>query len=379
MMKNFFGIAAMSTSTCVAIMYGACDPWSSQSEDPEEMAANPFDEGDPDIYKIKCNNNMGAAYFFKFDPGNPPSNRTEHHPDFMDPCMFLDPADAPTPTEGGDGWEDTAKAFCVSYCESLNVGYVDAYNVEIFPPDCATEHWSVEPIWDASNDRWATCANETPLLDFDEIENLIGLTNAEQMAELPCDLSSDCIDYLAQDEKLGLLTPLTTSPSYRDTADVLMETSVGNSLVRFLGGSYHAAEGHAAYSKVACAYDACPFYLAQFDLEATAAISVNVAPSSGSVTKSLSGFSVSLERPALGIWTTNSIDWVIFPPNSLSLRVDTTVSGTTNYLGENGSHSNLITVTEYSYGFVDGSAMELYINGDTFLGTWSVTASLVEE
>lgn len=227
-------------------------------------------------------------------------------------------------------------------------------------------------------DHYEMCTETTALLDFDAIATYLGSEAAADAAELPCDLGIDCIDYLAQPAQEALWS----SPveDLESTAEVQMVTSLGE--VQLLGGSWQEMEGEVAFSSIECGEAGCPFYLAKFELAASSPFTVQVPiVGSSSLTKVLSNLTVTLERPALGIWTPGKpgYDWVIFPPNSLMMRISASVSGSTNYYSENGSYDELYLVNDYVYGYIDDGPLNLHFEGADILGSFNLYADFAVE
>ena len=333
-----------------------------------------------DIYQIHCMNDNGDNYHHVYNataPHIPP--RLQIAPPWYDACIFLDPGDEEDPTEGGNGWESLARETCALICQKTNVGLWDPMTQkELYPAHCDPALWTdVEPQFNSYKNSWYTCPKETHLLNYLLIESVLGSTVAEAVENLPCDLRDDCADYLDFDERSGLWTPSTVGVRY--TADILLESDPGESSVALLGGTDHDLEGHAAYTAVPCGEDACPFYLAQLDLEAVSSIGVTVTYGSGAgLSKTISDLSIALDQPALGIWVPSSGD-VIFPAGSLKMRVEGSISGPTDTYGENGPHSLKYAVPDYIFGAVDSGGFALAASGTEFLGAWSVNAEFMEE
>lgn len=344
--------------------------------DPPTPEENPFGEQPAGNYLFQCLNENDENYFHVIND-QPPPPREPYVPPFIgDICVSVDPSDEPDPTEGGGGWEAVVREKCTAVCAGLNVGLVEN-NVELYPHHCSDGGWTlVRPVYNYIYGSWPTCTNPTALLDFDLIEDILGAGAAADAAELPCDLADDCADYLDLDEKRGLWTPADAETRY--TADVQLETDPGESNV-IIAGVSRGMEGHAAYTATSCGEDACPFYLAQMELTAVSSMSVTVSLPTGSLTKTISDLSISLEHPALGMWLPNS-DLVIIPSNAMRINVQATVSGSSNPYGENGTYDRTYFVDEeYVFGILDGADLILAISGEDYLGDWSVYGQFVEE
>lgn len=129
---------------------------------------------------------------------------------------------------------------------------------------------------------------------------------------------------------------------------------------------------------MACANDACPFYLAQLDLEAVSSMSVSLTYGAASLSKVVSDVTIELARPALGMWLPDSDD-VIFPPNTLAFRVGATVSGATNWFGEDGSYDYVYRLNQYVFGSIAGGVLHIRHSDEDTLGQWIVDAFFVPE
>lgn len=326
----------------MGLMVGCGPPVVTYTEDD-----NPWVNQPPGIYRVRCLNAWEANGHHQVND-TPPPPRELKKPSEYNFCMSVDPGYGGDPTEGANDWEDQMRAACTAYCVSQNVNLMGMYN-----PQCSDGGWSeVKGTFNIFDKTWATCSDETLNLNYNLIETVLGLSDADAVEELPCDLSLNCEDYLDYVQKHAMGT--TPYANVRETADVLMESITGESSVTLLGGSAQDVEGHAAYSAIACGEDACPFYLAQLDLDAVSSINVTLSYGSGPpISKTISGLSISLEKPTLGIWVPGS-DNLIFPTGSLRMRIEATISGGTNNFGENGFYSFAYDVPNYVFGSVDG-------------------------
>jgi len=212
-------------------------------------------------------------------------------------------------------------------------------------------------------------------LDFDLIESVLGSAPASDAADLPCDLADDCSDYLDVQEKEGLWTMPDANTRY--SADVQLESDIGQSSIAGLGSSI-TMEGHAAYTATACGSDACPFYLAQFEMLAPSASTVSIPNGSTPIVKTVSSLSIELEQPALGLWLPAST-YVIFPSETLRVKLSATLAGSTNSFGENGWQSHSYLVENYVWGYISGTNLLLATDGADSLGAWYATSQFVEE
>lgn len=346
----------------------ACNGPPPVTHDPEN---NPFEDQPPGIYAMRCLNANESNGHHQVNDMPPPPRELKKPPEYNF-CLDFDPGYPGDPTEGANDWESVARAACTAYCESQNNNLMNMY-----PPQCTDVGWTgVTGVYNNQKDLWVTCSAETENLNYTLIENVLGPSDAGAVEELPCDLSLDCQDYLAYDQKHAIgTTPYTDAEA---TADIQMETITGQSAVTLFGGSDQDVEGHAAYSAISCGEDACPFYLAQFDLAAVSSINVSFSYGSGPpLSKTISGFSISLEKPALGIWVPDS-DNIIFPTGALRVRIEATISGGTNGWGENGFYSFVYDVPHYVFGSVDGDLV-ISTSGTEYLGAWTLYAEFEEE
>lgn len=312
------------------------------------------------IYHFRCQNNGNNCYYNGY-------HQEVCGQDF-DVCVYVDPG---TPTEG---YAPDVKAACSARCEqvSWDPGYV-----------CEDSNWSGVSNHGV-NCQYETCPSETYLLDFDLIESILGSAAATDAEDLPCDLWDDCLDYLDGFEFEGM----TTEPeaNVRNSADVLMEHNPGGGSQLYVigagqgSGTTKALTGEAAYSLTSCGEDACPFYLAQWDLAAASSFNVTLTGSAGPVTKTISNFSVSLRQPALGVYLPNSGD-IFFPPNALAVIVSGTVSGTPEPWGENGNYQEEYLVNGYVFGTLNTGTGNLVLgaNGEVSIGDFSIVGNFVEE
>lgn len=263
--------------------------------------------------------------------------------------------------------EAEARAQCSDRCYSLS------YDKDPGGYHCSDASWNPVEVTTSG------CSTDDYVFDPVPIQAALGLTAANEAADLPCGLNMSCAEFfpIAAREQLWL-NP--TTSAYL-TADTHAQTSTSNpSYMAFLGTGQTTAStmtltGNAAYTAVdavTCGADACPFYLAQVDAaQGTGnwSVALTVGGFSGpptTVTKQLSGVSFGLARPALGAWLPNSGD-VIFAPYALTLKVDATVGGTTNTYGENGSYTDIEYINYgYVFGHVDGTSFTLdYEQADT--------------
>lgn len=324
-----------------------------------------FEYQPSDWYKIVCWNMDGTNKYYR---------HTGTHwelwpPEYMDPCLYVDHS-SDLPTEGYD-WEEDVRAKCSAYCEYLN------YDPE-GQPICLDEGWtSVGPKWNSAEDRYETCTPATYLLDFSPVELKFGSATAGHAADLPCDLSDDCIGYFSQDVRSAMW--VSPSLNVRETADNMMETVVGSE-VEILGVAEDLI-GTSAYTAASCVADACPFYMSQLELVTTAPMTVTVTlPLLGTHVKTLSDIRIVLEGPSLGIWTTQGNSRVLFPPNSLRLVLGATISGATNTFGENGYYEQGFVPNEWVMGSLDlNGDLSLSLDGVDAMGAWSIYSEFTEE
>lgn len=319
------------------------------------------------IYHFKCDNNTNN--YWETTPQVP------YHGPHINVCFELHPAD---PTET---WQSKAMQACSDNCAAL--ADRNGFDTENYDEgQCAKENWSdVDPT--GLNCMWDWCTEETPGLNFDLIESVLGFQEAADAQDLPCDLAFDCSDFLDP----AAATALWTEPysGVEQTADTLMISSAASELY-VIGagqgtGTTEDLTGAAAFTATSCGADACPFYLAQYELEGTSSsFNVTLTPgSAGSLTKTISGFSLQLAQPALGMWLPSSGD-VIFPSASLRFRVSATVSGTPQPYGENGYYEEVYTVYGYVFGFLDPMTGDFIMGATTedSLGDFTVSGVFVE-
>lgn len=337
----------------------------------QEVPTDPcvFEKWDENEYQFDCVN----------DTSNYAFNGVEYATiDLMTVCIPLNPQ---------DDYEDDVKEACSARCKEIAQPFMTLYD-----HNCEDEHWSDLLIgWkkEAPGECLPkTCSPDQYSLDIDQIENVLGLSAAEAAQDLPCDLGFDCQDYLDSDEILGLWTEH-WGAGVASSADEHVSTanSTGASAVYFLGEgqsiwSLQTLSGDAAYTATACGYDACPFYLAQFNLSTTSSFDATFDYAMTTTTKTVDDFTVSLKRPALGIWLPSTGD-IIFPNNSLTLELSLTLTGVTNVAGENGSYDEVFWNDPYIFGesaYVFGtlsSSGDLFIgkNGVTPVGLWGVVGN----
>lgn len=351
-MKNVMKTVIYGMSTWLVSAMVACgDDKMCQETDTAGGCEGEEEQG----WKYQCYNSPTEGnYFYHISGGKVKPNPIE-------PCVAVEPE-----SEETEGWEAAVRAKCSSYCLSLN-------NAQHGSATCLDERWSqVNPYGSPA----VTCSPLTALIDFDEIESVLGAGPAADAETLACDLPDSCIHLLDYEARLAMLGMLTSG--LRNTAEELMETDPGQVSEVILLGEDAALEGEAAYTALSCSEDACPFYLAQFDLAATSSLVVAVPYGSAPLTKTVSNLEIGLARPALGMWLPDSDD-IIFPPNALAVRITATVSGSTNNFGENGNHDLVFRINEFVYGTLDGGVLSLSHSGTDVLGAWSVEAHFIPE
>ena len=363
---TMFGVLISS----IVITGVGCGIYGGGTDAPQQT---PFENEPPGVYKFQClnDNSFENQNYYWVANENPPPEWRPQVEDF-EACAQIDDPMSTDPTEGGNVplWDAAARASCTARCIEINRN-------NALTPVCEDENWSlVRAVWTPSEKYQQTCPKATSLLDFNAIEAVFGTAAASEAATLPCDLSDDCSDYLDIDEKEGLWT--SPDSNTRFSADFQMESDPGESNV-IAGASSSVMEGNAAYTATACNADACPFYLAQFELYAVSNFTVSVSyGSAGTFTKTISNLGIQLEQPTLGMWLPNS-GAVILPPGSLRMTVSATLSGTTNYFGENGGHQHTYAVDEYVWGLISGTDLILATDAIDTLGSWSVLGQFVEE
>lgn len=312
------------------------------------------------IYAFKCNNNGNKYYqtnLLTYEV-------EEFSPSSFDVCKITDPA--------VPGWEDEVKEACTDRCFELDDNFV---NNITHPEVCEDSNWSSVEYYELDNGDIKRC----PKITLDETSPLIGDklgSLAQAYAEtLPCDLGGNCMEYLTQQAKRGFTH--SGMPSIESTADVQGTippvTSPGPLSSVTLAGETKRVSGAAAWSTTSCGANACPFYLAQFDLTPTASYDVSISYLSATLRKTISNASVSLEHATMGIWLPSTGD-VIFPPGSLYLRLTGTVSGLSNAYGENGNYDFVYPITNLVFGTLNSGELQISHSDNDLLGGWSVTA-----
>lgn len=325
-----------------------------------------FEEAPENIYHFKCVNNT--------------NNYWEHDQETADPGPYINACVEVNPGEDDptEGWRGTVKDACTAHCN-----YLAGQTSHV----CDNANWSNVVPTPASIGEpclWYVCPNETPFLNFDLIESVLGSQAAVDAEDLPCDLAFDCHGYLT----LGAATALWTEPraGVEQTAGTSVATVSGSQLY-VIGagqgtGTTEPLTGEAAFTATSCGgADACPFYLAQYELEGTSSnFNVTFAlPGGGSLTKTISGLSIQLAQPALGMWLPNSGD-VIFPTVSLEFRLSATLSGSPAPFGENGPYDDVYTVVGYVFGHWDPLTGEFALgaNGENSFGEFIVSGVFEE-
>lgn len=168
-----------------------------------------------------------------------------------------------------------------------------------------------------------------------EVLWLDGVQSPER--QVTCDLNSDCglkFD-AAVTKKLqnkGLNSAIDGDSAAENVSEINLEVKTGSGLPLGLSGALE-------YSTAACKEEACPFYLGRLDLEQTdSSWRLNVDLGAlGRLDKNVSGLRVQLAEPTLGI--TLADGQVAFPADSLLLRVDVQLKGSTHALIENGAET----------------------------------------
>jgi hypothetical protein len=157
----------------------------------------------------------------------------------------------------------------------------------------------------------------------------------------------------------------------RYTAEILSEAL--NASMSLLGNPPEDLVGQAAYTPVACGAVACPLYLAQLDLGSYTMVRVPVTVDGTQTVKLLDGLSIGLVAPTLGMWLPGTGD-VIFPRDSLRVRIQVRITGEPNIAGENGSHDEVVQLKQYVFGTLVGDSLTISASGTDLLGNWSVNA-----
>lgn len=351
-----------------------CNLWSPGDTDPEEwnphqaVPTDPctFEHWEEFIYNFQCSN-AGMDPNWVKNAGN-----GYYYPAVINACAHVDPTDSPST------WEAAARAKCSSVCRSLTHTLNDY--------KCDDEDWSlVEPV--GVDCKFQGCMAETLSLDVDLIESVAGSDVAEALEDLPCHLALNCIDYLSVDARTALVTDGYVNP--RSTAETLVETFSESSIVNVAGFGYGVSSpgpsaeltGQAAYTAVDCGERACPFYLAQLDLETAAPVTFPFVYDTTNMEKTLSGGSLSLVRPAMGVWF-NQYGVVIFPANSLRIQGGGTLSGTPELDDENGYYGTEdLLLSDYIFGSVDPVTgdFSLSMEGDISGVSWDTLVAFEAE
>ncbi|MCY1066521.1 hypothetical protein OV090_17225 [Nannocystis sp. RBIL2] len=338
----------------------------STDDEPAESDTDPcqFSDKPEGIYHFTCENDTDNCWKGHFN---------EDICGDVQGCELVDPAD---PT---DGWRDVVKSMCTERCIRNSrqlTGHV-----------CENGNWSDVKVTGLVGQEceYQQCSAPSLLLNFDHIEDVLGSAAATDAEDLPCDLWDDCLDYLDPPEVDGMTMSLSTEDA-RSSADIIMITDpAGGSGLEFLGAGQTTPipkllVGEAAYSRTSCGADACPFYLAQYDLEATSPFTIVLSlDGTSTLIKTINDFSISLVRPTLGINLPDSDD-LIFPPHSLTFRVTATVSGATNSYGENGSYDFDYSISGHVFGaFGAFGTLTLGTTGESILGDLEIMGVFVEE
>lgn len=275
-------------------------------------------------------------------------------------CADVDPANS--------NWEDLARAACTRRCE----------NIAHYSYLCEDENWN--DVYPYSFGGFQTCP-KAEAINIDVIEDILGLTAAQDIQELPCELWDDCELEFDPDVIKTLWSPITTSTRWAADRHAAT-TSTDPAVLSFLGAGQttpttHNVSGEASFTASSCGTNvgACPFYLSHLKLtqSAAAAWSVTTQVPNGvtgpvTVTKQLSGMQLSLVQPAMAIVLPASGD-VVFPPNSLRVRLQATVGGTTNGFGENGSYDEVYSNAAYIFGEVTSTSLLLSVPVDSPVGS----------
>lgn len=348
--------------------------FNNESEEPGQVfpttgEACEFEDYNPGVYSVRCENAgvvdpasmLTVKNTASIGPGSGTAGEGEYYMPYVDACADIDPQGDPEILDSG------IRAACTIVCG--DVGFL--------PKICLDSRWSsVSMKWKAPCQA-QTCPNASQLLDFDLIEDFLGPAAAEDAMDLPCDLPFDCIEYLSALEISGMYTEPTVNLG--ETASIQLVANSEKTGMRILGfnqsppGTGVPLSGYASLTATSCGADACPFYLAQFDLAASSPFAVTLDYSSTTITKTLAGFTIGLDHPALGLWLPATGD-VIFPTNSLVVRVGAVISGAPEYFSENGSYDERYPWSGYVFGTFDPGSGEFAIeaSGDSLLGSWDL-------
>lgn len=350
--KTSFLLTAL-TGLVAGSVFAACQP---------AAPLPPCTDGVDCVYSFKCNNEGGNTYWET--AGGVVESTTET---FFDLCKVVDP-NAP-------GWEDEVRAGCTELCQYLHNEFLDP---TLYPAICLDANWiTVEKRYDSAG-ALARCSKETYGLNLASVGTALGALAQSYAETLPCDLGSNCMDYLTHEAKKGFIH--SGMSGLELTADVQgvipPPTAPGTPSTVTLMGTTSFISGAAAWSTTQCAEDACPFYLAQMDLAASSSMTVNVTYESTRLQKTVSDASVSLDHATMGMWLPSTGD-VIFPPGSLYVRIIGTVSGTTQPFNENGNYDLVYPITEFVFGTLDNGVLEISHSDQDLLGSWSFTARFI--
>ncbi|MCY1057911.1 hypothetical protein [Nannocystis sp. SCPEA4] len=309
-------------------------------------------------YSFKCNNNGNKYYTFDGDV-----NVVEHSPPHFDVCAIIDPS--------VPGWEDEVKDECTARCYALDNMAINDFN---FHEICEDSNWSSVEVYETDSGEDIQCTADTDSIDFGPVWDVLGGVAQAYAETLPCDLGSNCMDYLTEQARQGFTH--SGMPSIESTADVQGTippvTSPGPLSSVTLAGETKTVSGAAAWSTTSCGYNACPFYLAQFDLTPASSMEVSISYLSTTLRKTISSANVSLERATMGLWLPSTGD-VIFPPGSLYLRLTGTVSGLSNAFGENGNYDFVYPITNFVFGTLNSGELKISHSDQDLLGGWSLT------
>lgn len=310
------------------------------------------------IYGYKCNNS-GNVYYNQSN-----NNVVGYNEPYFDVCAVIDPNDS--------DWEDQVKEVCTDRCFYLDNDLVDN---AMYPEVCLDANWSsVEEKINQASGSNLRCAHKSATLTLGPIGSFLGLLAQSYAETLPCDLGDSCLDYLSQEAKRGFTHP--DMASIEATADVQMVNDPGFPSSVTLAGTTTTVTGAAAYSATSCGEDACPFYLAQLELEPTSSMHLSIVYQSTTLRKTLSSASASLAHTTMGMWLPSTGD-VIFPPGSLHLRIAGVVSGTPEPFGENGNYDMVYTIPTFVFGTLGGGVLSIAHSDQDLLGDWSFEVEFI--
>ena len=302
----------------------------------KENSSETDTEGPPPEYDTYyCQNDNRTNYWTTDSVGN-----VKHYPDPVQVCIPW------------GSTEEEARAACSAKCRARDVYQVGNDNC-------------VDAGWTEVTAQNYLCSPEAPDFNFLVLEEELGLAAAQDVAELPCDLNLTCGTLMSPAARGQLWMPVTSSAAATAATAVSTGVPVTSSLtIAGASTTSKAITGTAAYTAVPladCGSPACPFYLAQLDgAQTSGSWTASLAiPGGSTLVKTVNNVAFSLAESTVGVWLPATGD-VIFPPLSLKLKVDASISGSTNNFGENGTYTDVEQVNAgYVFGHVSSSGFTL--------------------